>query len=179
MLNETIKQYRRAKGLSQEELAIKLNVVRQTVSKWEKGISVPDSQMLIRIAECLDVPVSALLGQAEESDPSEEWKVLAAKLEVLNEQFAKSAERKRKIWRGVSLVLAIIAGWTILELMIVYLPILFAVSKESYTTSIIGGADGPTTITVVGPLMHLRLILPPVVLGAVATIGIVKTKRKE
>ncbi len=39
MLNENIKNLRKAKGLSQEELAIKLNVVRQTVSKWEKGDS--------------------------------------------------------------------------------------------------------------------------------------------
>jgi DNA-binding transcriptional regulator YiaG len=38
MLNENIKNLRKAKGLSQEELAIKLNVVRQTVSKWEKDI---------------------------------------------------------------------------------------------------------------------------------------------
>lgn len=39
MLNENIKTLRKAKGLSQEELAVKLNVVRQTVSKWEKGVS--------------------------------------------------------------------------------------------------------------------------------------------
>ena len=51
MLSENLKNLRKAKGLSQEELAIKLNVVRQTVSKWEKGLSVPDSEMLIRLAE--------------------------------------------------------------------------------------------------------------------------------
>ena len=39
MLNENIKAIRKAKGLSQEELAIKLNVVRQTISKWENGVS--------------------------------------------------------------------------------------------------------------------------------------------
>lgn len=39
MLNENIKNLRKAKGLSQEELAIKLNVVRQTISKWEMGVS--------------------------------------------------------------------------------------------------------------------------------------------
>ena len=39
MLNENIKSIRKSKGLSQEELAIKLNVVRQTISKWEKGVS--------------------------------------------------------------------------------------------------------------------------------------------
>ena len=48
MLNENIKAIRKSKGLSQQELAVKLNVVRQTVSKWEQGLSVPDSDMLIR-----------------------------------------------------------------------------------------------------------------------------------
>ena len=64
MLNENIKKLRKAKGLSQEELAIKLNVVRQTVSKWENGLSVPDSSMLISLAEELDTSVSILLGES-------------------------------------------------------------------------------------------------------------------
>ena len=38
MLNENIRAIRKSKGLSQEELAIKLNVVRQTISKWEQGV---------------------------------------------------------------------------------------------------------------------------------------------
>ena len=63
MLNENIKNLRKAKGLSQEELAIKLNVVRQTVSKWEKGLSVPDSSMLISLANELDTSVGILLGE--------------------------------------------------------------------------------------------------------------------
>ena len=39
MLSENIKTLRKSKGLSQQELAVKLNVVRQTVSKWEQGVS--------------------------------------------------------------------------------------------------------------------------------------------
>ena len=61
MLNENIRNLRKAKGLSQEELAIKLNVVRQTISKWEKGLSVPDAGVLIHMAELLDVSVGSLL----------------------------------------------------------------------------------------------------------------------
>ena len=61
MLNENIKAIRKSKGLSQQELAIKLNVVRQTVSKWEQGLSVPDSDMLVLISEVLETPVSTLL----------------------------------------------------------------------------------------------------------------------
>ena len=63
MLNENIKNLRKAKGLSQEELANRLNVVRQTISKWEKGLSVPDSSMLISLADELDTSVSTLLGE--------------------------------------------------------------------------------------------------------------------
>lgn len=39
MINENIKKYRKQKGMSQEEMALRLNVVRQTVSKWETGVS--------------------------------------------------------------------------------------------------------------------------------------------
>ena len=60
MLNENLKAIRKSKGLSQEELAIRLNVVRQTVSKWENGLSVPDSDLLLSISEVLETPVSRL-----------------------------------------------------------------------------------------------------------------------
>lgn len=61
MLNENIKRLRKLKGLSQEELAIKLNVVRQTVSKWENGVSVPNINTLILISEKFDIPVDEML----------------------------------------------------------------------------------------------------------------------
>lgn len=51
MFHENLKTMRKAKGYTQEELAIKLNVVRQTVSKWEKGLSVPDADVLCKIAD--------------------------------------------------------------------------------------------------------------------------------
>lgn len=58
MLSENIKVTRKSKGLSQEELAIKVNVVRQTISKWEQGLSVPDANMLTSLSEALDTPVT-------------------------------------------------------------------------------------------------------------------------
>ena len=70
MLNENIKNLRKSKGLSQEELAVKLNVVRQTVSKWENGLSVPDADMLIALSQVLDTPVSTLLGAGENGGSS-------------------------------------------------------------------------------------------------------------
>ena len=96
MLNENLKNLRKAKGLSQAELAIKLDVVRQTVSKWENGLSVPDSEMLIRLADALDTSVNVILGEAITPDqatdePNEKAEIqrISAKLELLNEQFAR------------------------------------------------------------------------------------------
>lgn len=68
MLNENLKTLRKNKGYSQEELAVRLNVVRQTVSKWEKGLSVPDAQMLMEIAEVFSVSVNELLGNDIEQE---------------------------------------------------------------------------------------------------------------
>lgn len=81
MLSENLKTIRKQKGLSQEELAIRLNVVRQTISKWEKGISVPDSDMLIRLAEILEVNVGDLLGKKIEEED---------KRDALTEQLSES-----------------------------------------------------------------------------------------
>ena len=68
MFQDNLKALRKKKGITQEELAARLNVVRQTVSKWEKGLSVPDSELLIKLAEILEVPVSRLLGSKIEAE---------------------------------------------------------------------------------------------------------------
>ena len=86
MLKENIKQLRKSKGLSQEELAIKLNVVRQTISKWEQGLSVPDSEMLVSISEVLETPVSTLLGENISESKADDLKVISEKLEIINLQ---------------------------------------------------------------------------------------------
>ena len=94
MLQENIKRLRTQKGLSQEELAARLNVVRQTISKWEKGLSVPDAQMLIQLAEVFEVSVSDLLGEAIDTPESKsEPRLLADKLEQLNAQLAQEREQ--------------------------------------------------------------------------------------
>ena len=101
MLNENIKRIRKSKGLSQEELAIKLNVVRQTVSKWENGLSVPDSSMLIMLADELDTTVSELLGELVAEPTTDDLKILSKKLEVINLQLAKRSITKIKTIRLV------------------------------------------------------------------------------
>ena len=81
MLSENIKAVRKSKGLSQAELAVRLNVVRQTISKWEQGLSVPDSDMLISISEALETPVSVLLGETLVKPEADSLKSISEKLE--------------------------------------------------------------------------------------------------
>lgn len=110
MLNENIKTIRKSKGLSQEELAIKLNVVRQTISKWEQGLSVPDSDMLISISEVFETPVSTLLGETVTEPEADGLKAISEKLEVINLQLAqrKAARRRMLHWLFISLCVVIV-----------------------------------------------------------------------
>ncbi len=108
MLNENIKTIRKSKGLSQEELAIKLNVVRQTISKWEQGLSVPDSDMLITISEVLETPVSTLLGENVTQSQADDLKAISEKLEVINLQLAQRKRQKRKTLHWIFIILCIV-----------------------------------------------------------------------
>jgi transcriptional regulator with XRE-family HTH domain len=113
MLSDKIKKYRKAQKLSQEDLAVRLHVVRQTVSKWENALSVPDADQLITLAAVLGVQVNDLLG-TEFSDPAD-MESIAAELAKANEQIARYAEAERlrteagKI-RGLMILLALIAA---------------------------------------------------------------------
>ena len=110
MLKENIKSIRKSKGPSQEELAIKLNVVRQTISKWEQGLSVPDAEMLITISEVLETPVSTLLGENVSESKVDDLKAISEKLEIINLQLLQRKNEKRKIahWLLISFCLVII-----------------------------------------------------------------------
>jgi len=110
MLNKNIKAIRKSKGLSQEELAIKLNVVRQTISKWEQGLSVPDSDILISISEVLETPVSTLLGETVIESKADDLKAISEKLEIINLQLAQRKTARKKIlhWLLISLCTVIV-----------------------------------------------------------------------
>lgn len=112
MLNENLKTLRKSKGLSQEELAIKLNVVRQTVSKWEQGLSVPDADMLISIAEAFETPVSTLLGETVAGTEPDGLRAISEKLEVINLQLAhrRAAGRRAVHWLLILLCAATAAA---------------------------------------------------------------------
>ncbi len=168
MLNENIKAIRKAKGLSQEEFAIKLNVVRQTISKWEQGLSVPDSDMLICISEVLETSVSTLLGETVIESKVDDLKAISAKLEIINLQLAQRMTTRRKTlhWLLISFCTVIIAIFAVL-----------IVLKSPY----LGWDYSDPETTVVGVVFHafewLFVRLAPIILiGAI--IGIFLTRKK-
>ncbi len=119
MLKENIKLIRKSKGLSQEELAIKLNVVRQTISKWEQGLSVPDAEMLISLSEVFETPVSTLLGEKISEFKVDDLKAISEKLEIINLQLSQKKKDRRKIvhWMQISLCIVIIVIFITLNLL--------------------------------------------------------------
>lgn len=132
MFSENLKTIRKAKGFTQEELAIKINVVRQTVSKWEKGLSVPDADALSRIAEVLEVNVSELLGaEIRQEDSKNE---VAEQLAKISEQLAIKNRRSKIIWKTLGIAILIIF---ILFILVSAMGIcIYSVDKTNSTTTV-------------------------------------------
>lgn len=103
MFSENLKIFRKQKALSQEELAERLHVVRQTISKWEKGLSVPDADLLIRLAGIFETSVGVLLGDRINLD--DDKNAIAEKLEQLNILLADRNRRNRRIWKVIKITL--------------------------------------------------------------------------
>lgn len=132
MFAENLKKIRKDKGYTQEILAEKLNVVRQTVSKWEKGLSLPDVDMLSKIANVLETDVNILLdGQITTTDQSEIVKQLAK----INEQLTIKNRRYKKIMKTIAIILLIIAIFGIL-LVILNIGTFISISNSETTTTV-------------------------------------------
>ena len=168
MLSENIKTIRKSKGLSQEELAVKVNVVRQTVSKWEKGLSVPDSEMLISLSEALETPVSTLLGETVIEAAAEDLKAISEKLEIINLQLAQRKTARRKIFH-----------WLLISLCAVIAAIFAALI--AFNGPYLGWNYSDPETAVVGVAFHafewLFFRLAPIVFGG-AVAGIFLTRKK-
>lgn len=169
MLNENIKAIRKSKGLSQQELAVKLNIVRQTVSKWEQGRSVPDSDMLISLSEALETPVSTLLGETVIETEADTLKAISEKLEVVNLQLAQRKTAKRKMIYGSLISLCAI------------IVIVFAILVEFESPYLGWNYSDPET-AVLGVAFHafewmFVRAAPIILIGAI--IGIFSIRKKE
>ena len=179
MLNENIRALRKEKGLSQEELAIRLNVVRQTVSKWEQGLSVPDAVMLTRIAGELDTSVNILLGEEiPENEEVSTVQELAEKLEALNTELARRSERNRKIWRGIFAAVGLLALAGILHEMLRYIHVWRFNRMIEASEAIIGGADGPTAMLVSSIPARAAGCMKYLAAGLIAAVGVYCTRRR-
>ena len=168
MLNENMKAIRKSRGLSQQELAVKLNVVRQTISKWEHGVSVPDSDMLLAISDALETSVSALLGETIVETERDDLKTISEKLEIINLQFAQRNIARRKIlsWLLITLCAIIIAIFAVL-----------GVLNNPY----LGWNYGDPETAVVGVAFHVFEWLfvrfaPIILIGAIVGIFLMRKK---
>lgn len=129
MLNENLKTIRKQKGLSQEELAIRLNVVRQTISKWEKGLSVPDSDMLVKMADILEVSVGELLGSKITDEKNKDE--ITEQLIKINEYLAI---KNRRIKTTVKVVIGIVIGILVLNILFIVFGMVSFNSFQTDTT---------------------------------------------
>ena len=169
MLNENIKAIRKAKGLSQQELAVKLNIVRQTVSKWEQGLSVPDADLLIALSQALETPVSTLLGETVMESEADRLQAISEKWEVINLQLAQRKTMRRAIirWLLISICAMILVMFA--ALIIVNSPYL-------------GWDYSDPETAVLGVAFHafewLFVRVAPVILIA-ALIGVFFTRKKD
>ena len=168
MLKENIKTIRKAKGLTQQELALKLNVVRQTISKWEQGLSVPDSELLLALSETLETPVSTLLGEASTEPEANDLKAISQKLEVLNLQLSRKQQSRRKIahWLFISLAIVIVLITAVLFFL---------------DSPYLGWNFNDPETAVLGTAFHIFewafvRVAPIVLIGAI--VGIIMTRRK-
>lgn len=118
MLGENIAALRKKAGMTQQSLADALYVTRQTISKWEKNLSVPDADVLVRLADALDTTVQSLLGQAEEATaaPSD----VAAALSRINDQLAIQNRRRARVWKVIAWLLAVFVAFNVLLLVLGY-----------------------------------------------------------
>lgn len=168
MLSENIKTARKSKGLSQKELAVKLNVVRQTISKWEQGLSVPDSDMLIALSDALATPVSALLGEFAVRAEADDLKAIAEKLEIINLQLARQKAARRKTLRWLLIALCAVT-------------VIIAAALVLLNSPYLGWNYSDPETAVAGAAFHafewLFVRLAPIILIS-TVIGIVLTRNK-
>lgn len=132
MLQENIKAFRQKKGMTQEELASRLHVVRQTVSKWEKGLSVPDAELLIRLAEVLEVSVAQLLGGEAETATEEKPDAMIEQLSRINEQLAIKNRRAKRVWKAIAFI---VGGVIAVYVLILILATIFSFSPDQSGTT--------------------------------------------
>lgn len=169
MLKDNIKAVRESKGLSQEDLAIRLHAVRQTISKWERGLSVPDADMLIRMSELFEMPVSTLLGENISEVKAGNMKTISEKLESINLQLLEKRKFQRKVIQWSLILLCII---------IIVITIVLFILGGSYSNWDYNDPETAVLGTVIHSFEWLFVRIAPALLIA-SIIAIVVIQRKK
>ena len=112
--NEKLQQLRKQKGLSQEELANRLNVSRQTISKWEIGDSTPDMEKLIAISDLFEISLDELILDKKPETINE----CSTKPELINE--IKDKVFTKKVLKIIGIVFAIIMAVDFISMIIYF-----------------------------------------------------------
>nr|WP_270514767.1 helix-turn-helix transcriptional regulator [Coprococcus catus] len=164
-----VTELRKKKNLTQKDLAEKLYVSDKTVSKWERGLSVPDSSMLIILANELDTTVSELLGEPVAEPTTDDLKILSEKLEVINLQLAKRSITKVKTIR-----------WILISLCAVIVVIFIALASTN--GFYLNWNYNDPELAVAGTILHgfefLFVRLAPIVF-LTSVVGVVVTYKKR
>lgn len=159
MLKDTIKKLRIQQGLSQDELAERVHVVRQTISKWERGTSVPDADSLMALARALGVSAAELLGESAMAE--KEPRDLAWKTSLLDERVTSESQRLDRLVRSLKWALIGAAAMALAFGLFVWLPN----QQFSYVIWWDSVADDPDYNKIVyrlnGEEKSLRLLLDP------------------
>lgn len=184
-MGDNIKKYRELKGMSQQELASEVGVVRQTVSKWEKGLSVPDSETLLKIAVVFNVSVSDLVCLASSSlqnnNDNEKIAVLVNKIEEIDGSLKREKEIKRKRLRIICVIIAFAALILLLSEIgqAIYPLIQKSVFEIFNDTAYIGGCDKPAQIYIESSSLDILKMFIFAVTALFAGFGIYKTKKRK
>ena len=103
IFSEKLLTLRKAKGITQEQLAEKLDVTRQSISKWESGQSVPELEKIVALSTVFDVSTDCLLKSSEIDDLS----VKTEMLEKQQQQMLVREQRQRQIWACILYTVAV------------------------------------------------------------------------
>ena len=111
--NNKLYDLRKKKGFSQEELANRLNVSRQTISKWEVGESAPDMEKLIAISDLFEVSLDELVKGEEPAPAGTSEYIVKSELYSDIKEHVLTEDNKGKAKKGLKIA-GIIAGVIIL-----------------------------------------------------------------
>ncbi len=168
MLGDNIKRYRLANGLTQQELAEKLHVVRQTISKWEKNQSVPDAMLLKSISDCLGVSVADLLGEAMAEIPDIE---LPDKLSEINDILSAEIKKRKKILKIFAPIIIALIFVSVFSISI-YFAYLNPIINYSISKPVKPSTESSIELVHLGWGTRFGLPMPPHIKDEIANFGV-------